>query len=89
MPKSEPKDCLTFEDFKKRSKRKTADLQVEYALYKSAVKGVATAQIFYLINRLREDYQKSPEPLQADQMSFIGALATANETIARMTLENE
>jgi hypothetical protein len=87
MPKTTPIPALSYEEFTDELNRPLVDKQVEYALYLNSIKGVATAQMFYLINRLRSDYAKNPEPGRADPMEKIRQLVESNDRMARLILD--
>ena len=82
----EPRMGLEINEFNTEKGRKQADLDVEYALYKTACNGNASAQIFYLTNRLVTEYAKNPEPGRADPMECVRALAESNRLAAEAVL---
>jgi hypothetical protein len=75
MPKTESMlkkiDALPFDEFAKKKNRRLVDSQVEYALYLSAVHGVANAQMFYLTNRITNDWSKNPVANKPDYIEAI------------------
>ena len=73
---------LELDEFKTKNGREAADLHVEHALYKTAIGGNATAQIFYLTNRLSMQWHKNPEPKGEDPMAVIRQLVESNKRIA-------
>ncbi len=64
-----------------------ADTQVENALYKAAMEGNTTAQIFWLKNRRRDNWRDKQDVEVSGDISIVDVMRKADER--RERLENE
>lgn len=64
-----------------------ADTQVENALYKAAIEGNTTAQIFWLKNRRRDNWRDKQDVEVSGDISIVDVMRKADER--RERLENE
>jgi hypothetical protein len=75
-----------FADLLKENKD-YADTQVENALYKAAMEGNTTAQIFWLKNRRRDNWRDKQDVEVSGDISIVDVMRKADER--RERLENE